>query len=365
MNRYIISTCGALKPNIGGVCSLQEIQSIGGIRMNRGKRAELSEDKKQLLQSVKVLLNKMYIICDEIENGKSEVEACKKYDINQSYFRRFIRQNWDGYKEKDLSPDNEVYFTWKDYFCDKIYNGSVVPREDFDEAFAIVMKTLEEREADIIRLCYQEDKTLEDIALLYGLSVKRIRDIRVKAERKLRHPLRFRYFKQGVEYCILENKYDELLHGKQSMELAVRKKAKEVEELKKELENGRIEAEDINEKIYNILLQNNLLTVESLSQTPIERFYTIGLNLGQIDLIFKRLAEKYGQQNIVITSMPIINCGFSSLLFNVLRRNNIQTVHDIIQYTESELRRLSSMGDKRMNELLEFLKENGLELKEK
>ena len=66
-----------------------------------------------------------------------------------------------------------------------------------NEGLEHALSTLLEREQDMLRLRYQEHKTLQEIGDQYGLSRERIRQIVAKGVRKLRHPSRLSYIRDG------------------------------------------------------------------------------------------------------------------------------------------------------------------------
>jgi DNA-directed RNA polymerase sigma subunit (sigma70/sigma32) len=82
------------------------------------------------------------------------------------------------------------------------FGGSVTQqllREDFLE----VMAGLSVRERDVLRLRFGLDdgrqRTLEEVAQLFGVTRERIRQIEAKALRKLRHPNRNRHLSDYVD----------------------------------------------------------------------------------------------------------------------------------------------------------------------
>lgn len=62
----------------------------------------------------------------------------------------------------------------------------------------LVLSTLAEREAKIVRLRILENKTLEETAAQLELSTERVRQLEIKALRKLRHPMRANIIKEMV-----------------------------------------------------------------------------------------------------------------------------------------------------------------------
>ena len=66
----------------------------------------------------------------------------------------------------------------------------------------MVLSTLSEREADIVRLRFglnnQEPQTLEQIGQSYGVTRERIRQLENKALRKLRNPVRTKLLAEAI-----------------------------------------------------------------------------------------------------------------------------------------------------------------------
>ena len=71
--------------------------------------------------------------------------------------------------------------------------------DDQQAGLAQAIQRLQEREQEIIRLRYQEKNTLQQIGDRYGLSRERIRQLLSKALRKLRHPSRIAWIRDGFE----------------------------------------------------------------------------------------------------------------------------------------------------------------------
>lgn len=61
---------------------------------------------------------------------------------------------------------------------------------------------LTEREANIVKLRYQQGMTYDSIGKIYGITRERVRQIDRKALRKLRHPSRWRYIQYGINGVI-------------------------------------------------------------------------------------------------------------------------------------------------------------------
>ena len=88
----------------------------------------------------------------------------------------------------------------RNLICD-VYGREVAPEElplDIDESIMYVLDNMmPERDAFILILRYMRNMSNREIAAYYGLSSARIHQIIYKAHRQLRHPSRFKYFKDG------------------------------------------------------------------------------------------------------------------------------------------------------------------------
>lgn len=57
---------------------------------------------------------------------------------------------------------------------------------------------LTEREANIVKMRYQQGMTYDSIGKVYGITRERVRQIHNKALRKFRHPSLWRYIQYGI-----------------------------------------------------------------------------------------------------------------------------------------------------------------------
>ena len=78
--------------------------------------------------------------------------------------------------------------------------------DDQMAGLAHALTTIREREQEMIRLRYEEKKTLQEIGDRYELSRERVRQIIAKGVRKLRHPSRTVYIRDGFDKVELVQK---------------------------------------------------------------------------------------------------------------------------------------------------------------
>jgi RNA polymerase sigma factor (sigma-70 family) len=109
-----------------------------------------------------------------------------------TYVKKLKIRDEDGFFLEERSPMELVV----DEDSDPQEEASaVVTQEERARCLALVLESLLPREAEILRLRYglgegNEWKTLEQVAVVIGVTRERIRQIELKALRKLRHPTR-------------------------------------------------------------------------------------------------------------------------------------------------------------------------------
>lgn len=78
-----------------------------------------------------------------------------------------------------------------------------VIKSDFKDQMANVLKTLSEREEDVLRKRFgigiKSEQTLEETGRDFDVTRERIRQIQVKAIKKLQHPIRSKTLRNFVE----------------------------------------------------------------------------------------------------------------------------------------------------------------------
>lgn len=181
-------------------------------------------------------------------------------------------------------------------------------RKVYIPGISAAVATLSEREQGVLSLRFEKRLTLEQCGKEYGITRERIRQIEAKALRKLRHPTRTNLMKavpltemqeKHTEYCNLKDEYEWL------------KKA-----------------------------------FESLTAQKAEPGVIIPM------------AEHASR-----LEMPIEELDLSVRSYTCLRRKGKDTVRDIIEMTEDELRGVRNLGMKSLVEIKAKLKEYGLRLK--
>lgn len=166
------------------------------------RRIELTEEKKMKLEdTIKDLNNLTELLQHILNDGMAQRKAAEELGVREQDFGRDLK---DGFKKyikktcvKQFSEElmTDIYRAsedWHDRLLREILDidVSVVEFPDYDtDVFDDVMcDRLTAREHLIICGRHRDNMTLSELGELWGLSANRIRQIEVKALRKLRHP---------------------------------------------------------------------------------------------------------------------------------------------------------------------------------
>jgi len=187
-------------------------------------------------------------------------------------------------------------------------NNEDKAREVSVKKFMQTLITLSEREQKVLRLRFEELKTLKDSGKELEITQERVRQIEAKAMRKLRHPLRTTEFMTVSTSEMIEQKkrYDELLIQ------------------------------------YDMLRK----AFEAVTKEKVESSF---------------IAELVDESELL--KMPIENLEFSVRTYNCLKRASKDTLEDITNMYEYELRLVRNLGAKSTEEVLQTLKKYNLKLK--
>lgn len=169
------------------------------------------------------------------------------------------------------------------------------------------LDTLLDRESDILRKRYRDKMTLQAIGKVYSICQERVRQIEAKALRKMRHPVRSNMMKAVPLAAVIEQ---EIKYQKMSVEYASLVKA-----------------------------------FEAATAKPV---------LPEVISPLSELAD--------LMQTPIDDLGLSVRTHHALRRAGKETLRDIAEMSRGELARIRNLGAKSLDEVIECLKQHGIEL---
>jgi hypothetical protein len=180
---------------------------------------------------------------------------------------------------------------------------------------------LNEREQTILLARYKEKRTLEEIGKDFNITRERARQIEKKAINKLK-------YMKGM----FINSFDEYLELK---EYHVSKR--------KELCDKIAELDSLLDKA-GCLLANESTTIKEIKE-------------------FLKLTTDQ-RQDVIIRNSDISELDLSVRSYNCLRRTRINTIKELCELTHEDLMKIRNLGRKSQKEIIEKLRELGIELRE-
>ena len=297
----------------------------------------LSENKKALLDQAETHLKDVLNAINDIRDGHSEASVCKKYNFNKSSFRRLIFNEKIGFKyngiikipassDKDFRLEDEL-LSWHerlylDVFPDRNYTN-IPPNieEVIDYLLSEDNQFLTEREIKVLLGLYRDGGNLQTVGKRYGVTRERIRQISEKGIRKLRNPKALRIFEYGI---VSIEAMDRIRHQRMASAIA-----------EAELNDySRIEYDIKNADPQRLHELRNLID------------------------------ERYNSLSNGYRNVDIYDLELSIRATNVLKRNGINTLCDLSKLNKGQLFKMRNMGRKTMDEILEKLRDYGIELED-
>ena len=232
--------------------------------------------------------------------------------------------------------------------------------EDFYELFEEVLKTLSDRDSDIIRWHFCDEQTFSSIGKRLGFSKECISRRCINAIELIRKTPFIYAFKYGKEYMEL---YDYAKANKKMLN-ALQAKIELAKIFNAITGSKDVKAEDmaLDEGVKEIFASLGIDNAEELLSFSLREFTILaGAVLGDPEA--KAKLEKYRTDREYVRCLAVDEVGLSKKTVNWLHRNGLFTLGDVCQYTKEELQNFSYLGEIKKTEITEKLKEYGLELK--
>lgn len=262
-------------------------------------------------------------VIESIQNGVSESESCKIYDVNLSKFRRWCRDTYNQENEVNESfIQYDDFSSWQDALMYAVTEDkNMVATSDFDEAWNYVKTTLTDRETKVIEYRFEESMTLKEIANMFNISQERVREIENKAIRKLRHPKRAKILLYGTKYIDALKSYN-----------------KSIEEQRLQKMNDAV-AKEISGRFNSVASE---------------------MNFGDDEV--KELIVEEAIKRAVSINYAIEDLGLSVRTYNCLKRAGLNTLDDVLNYSDSNgLYKIRNFGLNSFYDLKRAVKNIGCE----
>ena len=217
--------------------------------------------------------------------------------------------------------------------------------DDIIKGLEYILSKITTRERYVLEYRYKEGYTLEEIGAKLEVSRERVRQIEMRALRRLRHPNAIVYIKEG--YSIASKEMLIALNEKYSA-----------------LENER------HQKLMEIteLVEKLTMRADVIRGLCGDKYAVI---MGEIDQIKKELPDLSENETLqVLYDTKRMSARTFNGIIKFLEREHgkdkvnpeTASLQDLVIYTEREVRRIRNLGEKSVNEILEILAEHNMKL---
>ena len=145
---------------------------------------------------------------DDFESCDEDCEYLEEYDTDEEAEYEEEQDLNMGICMTDTCDNSKEHLNldWEDFSSDdycknkcEFYKTCYINREIcLKKAFKELLETLTPREEKVLKLCYGfndgKSRTLDELSKIFGVTCGRVRQIKAKALRKLRHPSRAKMF---------------------------------------------------------------------------------------------------------------------------------------------------------------------------
>lgn len=357
---------------------------------------EKIEKAKKELETLSAILGKI------LDDTMTQTEAAKKLGITPQEFRNETIGNFTNYvKKKNILTEDDILAYLKDMetpldrIAKDMFNITdknkllIIEIEDPEDFIHVMKETLTEKQFYVMSLRYgfdEEPMTYQKISKRIGTQKEWVRQIINKSLRKLRHPScsrrlfpNYQKYTKALQtyktteriYLTIESEYinastecKRMLHN---IELA-----KTTPELKEQFEK-LFYLEDIPEipdewiASFHDLHITSVYDYLSADENKIKEMQDIcpGFSVTEMEKILDIKPPITRKEFVCCMRFPLIETEISTRAFNALRRSGINTLGQLTQLTESDLKKVRNLGPKCCEEIKELLGKYNLQLLEK
>ena len=245
----------------------------------RGTRVIIGSKWMEMLNRSEERAAQILLVAQDYEPGRSSlVSICKSHGVSYQEFRRWIHRLSSDVDSKprqlvpdfdDALPEEKIYAAV--FNCPIEEAGQFMP-DDAIDAIRAALETIKDNESKVIWSRFVDGNSLEETGERYGITRERVRQIEVRAIKRLRHPTRMEILKYGREVCALARKRFEQERDRRVWELETtmlrREKIviSEPEEHRESIDPAELHIEQLGlgARAFNALARANLRTVGDL-----------------------------------------------------------------------------------------------------
>ncbi|MDE6913137.1 MAG: hypothetical protein K2P35_05505, partial [Lachnospiraceae bacterium] len=290
-----------------------------------------------LLDAPKGEIIKFLNVIEDMQAGNEEDFSCKKNDMRPQKFRSILAACLE---QRDITinstPEEKLYEALFETVSFTAYPS------DLNKTIPYCMEQfLDEQERDILRRIYWDNETYESISAAYNINTSKMKRIAHNALKKLKNGTAMKYIEFGLTYEEDLEKIRQISTDEGRSENVLRL----INNLPKEIVLTHVQA---------ALLQKIISLVKQLKADYTEIYDDNSSNVVADDEIEVTI-EKYDNTSRPISKMRVDEMELPNRLKNTLKKNNINTVEELMNYSLAELRQMQGMGKALLRALVNAL----------
>lgn len=297
-----------------------------------------------LLESTKDEIIKFLKVLEDMQDGNEDDYACKKNDMRPQKFRSILAACMEQRAiAVNSTPEEKVYEALFETVSFAAYPS------DLDKTIPYCMELfLDSQEQDILKRIYWDNETYESISAAYHTNSSKIKKIARNALKKLKNEVAVKYIEFGLNYEEDLKKIREITTDDGRSESMLRF----INNLPKEMILTHVQA---------VSLQKAIMLLKQLKADFTEIYDDVAVNPAHNEEI-EVTVETRDITSKSISEMQIGEMELPNRLKNLLHKNNINTVDDLMKFTQTELRQMRGMGTSMLRVLLTELDRHNVKL---
>ena len=275
-----------------------------------------------LLESTKDEIIKFLKVLEDMQDGNEDDYACKKNDMRPQKFRSILAACMEQRAiAVNSTPEEKVYEALFETVSFAAYPS------DLDKTIPYCMELfLDSQEQDILKRIYWDNETYESISAAYHTNSSKIKKIARNALKKLKNEVAVKYIEFGLNYEEDLKKIREITTDDGRSERMLRF----INNLPKEMILTHVQA---------VSLQKAIMLLKQLKADFTEIYDDVAVNPAHNEEI-EVTVETRDITSKSISEMQIGEMELPNRLKNLLHKNNINTVDDLMKFTQTELRQM-------------------------
>ena len=297
-----------------------------------------------LLESTRDEVIKFLKVIEDMQGGDEDDYACKKNDMRPQKFRGILAACLEQRSiAVNSTPEEKIYEALFETVSFAAYPS------DLDQTIPYCMEQfLDGQEQDILRRIYWDKEAYESISAAYNTNTSRIKRIARNALKKMKNETAVKYIEFGLDYEEDLKKIRAVTTDDGRSESVLRF----INNIPKEMVLTHVQAASL-QKVIMLLKQLKANYTEIYDSGIVKP-----VNNDEIEVT----VETCNTAPEPVSEMRFDGMELPNRLKNLLQKNNIITVGDLMNHSSKELQQMRGMGSSMMRVLSAELDRYGIKL---